>query len=277
MTGLSLYEIVFSTGSGAVDANTLRVELSTESLAALENINVTIQNAEVEISNDAGNPIPVSATQLDIDDLINTTDSVAIGDETNLVDLQQNDAVFGTTAFGFAMFGVRRDASGSPVSADGDAHPLVFNNDGELKVAADLTSSVADDAPDSGNPIKVGGRAIDGVLTAVADNDRVDMATDLYRRQWVNKSSNIAINTIAASVTTTAAEVLATPLAGRQSVTIQNNGNQDVFLVESGATPKTDGIRIPKQASATYDFGEDINIFLVADSGTQDVRLLEIA
>lgn len=100
--------------------------------------------------------VTVTATDLDIRDLINTQDSIAIGDETNLVDLEQSDDAF-VGGYGFSLYGVRQDAAGSPVSADGDAHPLVFNNDGELKVAADLSSSVADDAADSGNPIKIGG------------------------------------------------------------------------------------------------------------------------
>ena len=343
MTGLSLYEIVFTTGAGAVDADTLRVQLSTESLAALENITVTVDNSEIEISNDAGNPIPVNgtvelgattlaaletvnvtdnggsltvdainldirdlvfatdkvdasgsevsldaatlaaletitvvATDLDIRNLVNTQDSIAIGDGANLITLEASDAAF-DGSFGFGIYGIRQDAAGSPVSATGDAHPLVFNNAGELKVAAELTSSVADDAVDSGNPIKVGGRAQSGPLTSVAAGDRYDLTGDVYRRTYVNKSANIGMNTVAATVTTTAAEVLGTPLAGRQSVTIQNRGNQSVFLIESAATAKTLGIEIPARSSATYDIGEDVNIFLVADSGSQDVRLLELA
>lgn len=49
------------TGSGAA-ASALRVQLADESLSALENINVTVSNSAVEITNDAGNPIPVSGT-----------------------------------------------------------------------------------------------------------------------------------------------------------------------------------------------------------------------
>ena len=92
----------------------------------------------------------------------------------------------------------------------------------------------------------------------------------------VSSAPNGAINTEAASVTTTAAEVLATPLANRQLITFQNRGSQSVFLLESAGTAKTDGIEIPKKSSATYAIGATIDVFLVADSGTQDVRLLEI-
>lgn len=182
MSGITLDEIVFTTGAGAVDADTLRVHLSDESLAALENITV------------------------------------------------------------------------------------------------DISGAVADDDADSGNPVKIGGRGVSGALTALsASGDRFDLLGDLYRRVWVNSSANIGMNTEAASVTTTAAQVLGTALAGRRAVTIQNNGSQDVFLVESGATAKAAGLKIPKRSSATYDLGPDIDIYLVADSGTQDVRLLEVA
>lgn len=48
-------------GAGAA-ASALRVQLSDESLSALENISVTVTNSAVEITNDAGNPIPVNGT-----------------------------------------------------------------------------------------------------------------------------------------------------------------------------------------------------------------------
>lgn len=258
MSGITLDEVI-------LDAGTSNIAISdgTDTLA---------------INGDGSLNATVTATDLDIRDLVNTQDSVAIGDEVDLVDMQKMDEAFDATPQGFPILGIRQDASGSPVSATGDAHPLVFNNDGELKVAADLTSDVADDAADSGNPIKIGGRGVSGALTALsASNDRFDLLGDLYRRVWVNNSANIAMNTEAVSVTTTAAEVLATPLGGRKTITFQNRGNQSVFLLESAGTAKAQGIEIPKFSSATYDIGEDINVFLVSDSGSQDVRLLELA
>ena len=54
---------------GTVDVSGSEVSLDAATLAALEQITVTVDNASLEISNDAGNPIPVSATDLDIRDL----------------------------------------------------------------------------------------------------------------------------------------------------------------------------------------------------------------
>lgn len=51
------------TGPGVASA-ALRVQLADESLSALENINVSISNTSIEISNDVGNPIPISAASL---------------------------------------------------------------------------------------------------------------------------------------------------------------------------------------------------------------------
>jgi len=229
---------------------------------------------------DNGGSLTVDAVDLDIRDLANATDHVAIGDESNLVDMQQMDAAFGATSFGFAMYGIRQDASGSPVSADGDAHPMVFNNDGELKVAADLTSSTADDAADAGNPIKIGGRGVSGLLSALsATNDRYDLLGDLYRRTWTNDSYNVEIEVTTEVVGSSAAEIVATPMAGRTSMTIQNASNNSVWLGhDAGVTADdtaTGGLEIKKNASYTDKFGENINIFLISDGASRDVKVLE--
>lgn len=258
MSGIFLDEIV--------------IDASTSSISIGDGTDTLGVNADGSIN------VVATATDLDIRDLVNTQDSIAIGDETNLVDMQQMDAAFGTTSYGFPIFGVRQDAAGSPVSADGDAHPFVFNNDGELKVASDLSSSVADDAADSGNPIKMGGRGVSGALTALsASNDRYDLLGDLYRRTWVNTSRNIGIQNTAATVTTTAAQVLSTPLAGRRGVTIQNEGNQAVYIGDASDVTSSNGIRVSKNSSAYFEFGEDIDIYMIASSGSQDVRFLEDA
>ncbi len=235
---------------GSINAVVTATDLDIRDLSASQD-NVAISDGTDQLEINADGSINVVGSDLDIRDLVNTQDSIAIGDETNLVDLQQMDSAFGVTSFGFGMFGVRQDAGGSPVSADGDAHPMVFNSDGELKVAADLSSDVPDDSADSGNPVKIGGRGVSGALTAMsASNDRYDLLGDLYRRTYVNDSPNIGSAHAAATVTTTAAEVMAAPLAGRRRVLIQNRGNQTVYLGNSGSVTSANGIAIPKKTSA---------------------------
>jgi len=218
---------------------------------------------------------------VDFTRLADSTDSVAIGDGAGLLlDILTEDAASAGGEEGIMIMGVRQDASGSPVSADGDYHGLVFNNDGELKVAADLTSSIADDAVDSGNPIKVGGRGVSGVLSALsASGDRFDMLGDLYRRQFVNKSYNVGIEMTTETVGATAAEIVATPMAGRMSMTIQNASNASVWLGHAGTVTANDastgGLEIKKNNSYTDDFGENIDVFLISDGAGRSVKVLE--
>jgi len=54
---------------------------------------------------------------------------------------------------------------------------------GDVDVTSLTGGTVAHDAADSGNPIKVGGRAVTALIAAVANNDRVDVTTDKFARQ----------------------------------------------------------------------------------------------
>lgn len=156
------------------NSDALKVALDAASLAALEDINVTVSN-EVEISNDAGNPVPVNATDLDIRDLSFATDSV--------------------------------DVSGSSVNFQ---------------------------AKQSGQ------------------------------------------NT-AATVTNAASQIDATALANRKAITIQNLGKKDIFIGFSAGVTSSNGTKIPRGASAEFDWSDNIDVYAITDSGTADVRLLETA
>jgi len=258
-TDLDIRNLVFATDK--VDVTGSEVSLDAATLAALESITVV-------------------ATDLDIRDLINTQDSIAIGDSTKIIDVQTLDSAFDDVGNGFILAGVRQDAAGSPVSADGDAHPLVFNNDGELKVAADLTSDTADDAVDAGNPIKVGGRGVSGLLTALsASGDRYHLLGDLYRRTWTNSAYNVGHKVSLGTIGATAAEIVSTPLAGRTGITIQNVSVQSVWLGHSNAVTAdntaTGGIEIPKNSSYSDSFGENIDLWLISDGAGRLIKIHE--
>ena len=258
-TDLDIRNLVFATDK--VDVTGSEVSLDAATLAALESITVV-------------------ATDLDIRDLINTQDSIAIGDSTSIIDVQTLDSAFDDVGNGFILAGVRQDAAGSPVSADGDAHPLVFNNDGELKVAADLTSDTADDAVDAGNPIKVGGRGVSGLLTALsASGDRYHLLGDLYRRTWTNSAYNVGHKVSLGTIGATAAEIVSTPLAGRTGITIQNVSVQSVWLGHSNAVTAdntaTGGIEIPKNSSYSDSFGENIDLWLISDGAGRLIKIHE--
>lgn len=78
------------------------------------------------------------------------------------------------------------------------------------------------------------------------------------------------------TVTTTAAQVLTSALANRKCVTIQNEGTDDVYVGSSAGVTAANGIKISKRSSATYNFGSGAAIFMIAASGSQDVRFLEL-
>ena len=83
---------------------------------------------------------------------------------------------------------------------DGRSAAIGIDDQRRVKVTVDAsTLDVAHDAADSGNPVKVGARAINAFPTAVANNDRTNNIADLFGRlltshidpaQQVHKNAN---------------------------------------------------------------------------------------
>lgn len=190
------------------------------------------------------------------------------------------DSAHASGDIGAYVLGVRQDTLTSSTSADGDYGSLKLDSLGRLWTNPTVSGDIADSAADSGNPVKIGGRAISGALvsTGMADNDRADLVTDLYRRVWVNDTPNVAGSNAAVSVDTTAGGValFASPLAGRKEVEIQNLGNKSIF-VGFGTVTAANGTRIAAGATLTKDLGPDLALKAIAESGTQDVRVLQVA
>lgn len=308
MAGISLDEIILDNQSAIKIQDSAGDELNINADGSLDvsfatgsEIQITDGTETLLINVDGSLNAVVTATDLDVRDLSAAQDNVAISDGTETLainvdgslnavvsatDLDIRDLAFATDSVDVSGSSVTvsatdldiRDLTGATdsVNLNDGTNSLSINADGSLNV--NLTDdSVADGAADTGNPFKVGGRAVSGALTAVDSGDRYDLLGDLYRRTYVNSSRNISMLNSQASVTTAAAEVLATPLAGRREVTIQNEGSQSVYIGSSALVTAANGIKISKNSSATFEFGEDINIFMIADSGTQDVRFLESA
>jgi hypothetical protein len=138
-----------------------------------------------------------------------------------------------------------------------------------------IEGNVADDGVDSGNPLKVGTRAIDAALSELSTaGDRADMISDLYRRLYVNDSPNVAMTSGAATVSTTA--LLVASSSGRRRIFVQNLGNKAIFVGPSGVSTSS-GMRIAAGSALEIPLGEHIPIHAVAESGTQDVRYMQLA
>jgi hypothetical protein len=191
------------------------------------------------------------------------------------------DAAHASGDVGTYILGVRQDTLSSSVSADGDYGSLKIDALGRLWTAAQVSGDVADSAADSGNPLKVGSRAIAGALvsTGMADNDRADQISDLFRRQYVNTAPNISGSNAAVTVDDTAGGValFASPLAGRRRVIVQNLGNKEIFL-GFGTVTIANGTRVAAGATWTDELGPDLALKAIANTGdSEDVRVLQLA
>lgn len=104
-----------------------------------------------------------------------------LGDGAGGMLAKAEDAAAASGDIGFPILVVRRDSAASSSGTDGDYSTLNVDANGKLWVNATVSSAstagdVANDAVDSGNPVKVGSKAIAGLSTAtlVSAADRVE-------------------------------------------------------------------------------------------------------
>lgn len=184
------------------------------------------------------------------------------------------DSAHSDGAIGTFILGVRQDTLAASTSTDGDYNSIKTNSRGAAWVAP--VGTVADDAADNENPVKVGGRALSGALTAVAGNDRVDLASDLYRRVWVNDSPNIGAASVEVTVGATEVALPTTALAGRRRMFLQNVSNNDIYVGPTGVTTAS-GLRVAKGAALSLEIGEHVALFGIAGGAGNAMRVFELA
>lgn len=125
-----------------------------------------------------------------------------------------------------------------------------------------------------------------GALHVRLDSQTVNIvveATDFDIRNLVASQDEVdarfeasAIASSAASVSTTAASLIASPLSNRRRLLLQNLGNHAIF-VGGAAVSTSDGIRIPAGANVELELGSAVNLYALCASGSADVRILEMA
>lgn len=185
------------------------------------------------------------------------------------------DSAHSNGDLGAFTLGVRQDALSSSVSNDGDYGAFKLNDRGAMWVAP--VGTVADDVADTENPVKVGSRSNWGALDAVsADGDRADLVSDKYRRIYVNNGSNINMLPTARTVTTSATALPASALDGRRQILIQNLGSKEMFIGDSGVTTSS-GLRVAAGATVTLELGSDVALYGIVATGSNNVRVLELA
>jgi hypothetical protein len=203
--------------------------------------------------------IDVTATNLDIRDLTHISDSVKVGDGTNLLAVNADgsinvmadvsivsgsdkaeDAAHASGDIGTYILAVRQDTLANSVSADGDYASLKVDATGALyvNVAASGTLTVSDAAL---------------AATAIAN----------------------AANPL--GVADTAEAAVASALANRKYLWIYNNANTKVFLGSSGVTA-ANGFPLSPGSYMEIRAGAALSPFFVGQSGkTPEIRTMEIS
>lgn len=218
--------------------------------------------------------------------------------------LEDSASASGDTVQAVAL--VRQDTLTSSTSTDGDYGTFKSNAKGELYIKDTDTlaqlvliksdtaaintstasidtklSSVADGSADAGNPIKFGGRAYTTAtaLAATAASNRVNYATDLYRRGLVNSSNNVGWTPrVVTTVSTIAVQLDTTPLAGRQYVLIQNRSLISIYIGSANTVTvsgATGGLEIPARGSYEVPFGAALPIWAIASVAATPVVVVE--
>lgn len=224
-----------------VDASGSVVALDAATLAALEDITAT-----------------VTATDLDIRDLAFATDSVDVTGSTVSLDAAAltalediNATITGPIALDAATLAALEDITATVTATDLDIRDLTATTDS----------------------VSIG----DGTETLAINTDgsiNVEFA-DTAKLNVVR--SNNGCSHSATSITTTAAPIVATALTDRTTIHIQNRGSQAIFIGCDATVTSTNGTMIPKGGSAQFDFSDAVALHAVTNSGTADVRIIELA
>lgn len=79
------------------------------------------------------------------------------------------------------------------------------------------------------------------------------------------------------SVGTTSIEVKvgASRLEGRKTVTVYNSSNRVVYWGYTSAVTTSSGTPIEKKQLVTFDVGDNLSVYLIAETGTNEVRITE--
>jgi len=122
---------------------------------------------------------------------------------------------------------------------------ITVDGTGTFVTQSTAAGNVAHDAADSGNPVKVGGKAITSELAAVANADRTDFVADVHGRQIVSPYCNKeqAVSGTASATDTSNTAVLSAAGAGVKnyitSISIHNSSDTDTYVtIKDGTTAK---------------------------------------
>lgn len=241
-------------------------------------ISSTSSSLDVNITN----TVTVSATQLDIDDLDFSVDSVtAHQGGTWIIDSITNAVTVTATQLDIDDL----DYSSDNVAIKGaTGNQLVVNADGSINVNADISvvnghEKLEDAAHSSGDvgSYMLNVRSDIPSAATSANGDYASFLSDNKGRLWVNDAANAGQSYGALAVGNTAAEYLGSPLLGRKILLLQNLGNKEVYIGFDASVTSSNGIQLAKHSSIELPFGDNLDVFMISASGTSDVRYFQLA
>lgn len=93
----------------------------------------------------------------------------------------------------------------------------------------------------------------------------------------INRTDSSAVyGTVSVSTTAVELKVGASPLIGRDYIIIQPKAN-GVYIGYNSSVTVSNGIQLFKDQIISIEVGEGISVYAIADSGTIDVRVQELA
>lgn len=264
--GVAILGVRQDTLAASVDADGDYASLKVNALGEVY-VHDTDVKAELVAANASLDAIEASVAAIDIDTSSIITELQAVNTELDT----QTGHLASIAAEDFAT-----ETTLAAIKAQTDQ--FVFDT-GRLKVLADiaLESDVADDAADTENPLKVGTRAVSGLLSAIsASGDKANMISDMYRRVRFTDAPSVGASVASVAVAATATQIDASALAGRTRIMVQNVGAKDIYIGFSNAVAVANGLKVAKGAVLELPFGEDLDLYGISDGGSSEVRLVQI-
>jgi hypothetical protein len=171
-------------------------------------------NGRLKVEAFSGETLPVSLTSTTVSGTVAVTqsgtwDEIGINDSGNSITVD-----YATTGSGNATGALRVELANNGTG--------VLATVGAVTTVSTVTTvtggGVAHDSADSGNPLKVGGRATSAEITAITSGDRSDFITDLTGKQiilpYANPENFVSGAITSAMTGTTTTSLVAAPAAG---------------------------------------------------------------
>jgi hypothetical protein len=241
-------------GKKALDVNVANaIALDAATLAALENITATVSGtvelgattlaALESITATVSGTVEIGATSLAALESI-TVQNGAGAAAVNIQDGGNSITVDGTVELGSTSLAALENITVS--ATDLDIRNLVFATD-----KVDASGSVV---------------ALDAPTLAALENISVAFVG----------AGSVVFSAVSVDATVGGTDLVATDLANRRKILIQNIGSKSIFIGNSGVTIAT-GIKVGAGLSAEFELGAACNIYGITAAGTADIRIMELA